>query len=94
MKHLDVVLAAMLCMGQSGFTGSGQAVYGGNVLAAVCERVLLLSAVAGCVAVAVRDGPCHGQGALLVLAEISHTEDACAVGVCVEVAQSLLLRVG
>jgi len=93
MKNLNIVLAAMLCMSQSGFSGSGQAVYGSNELAAVSQGVLLLSAVAGSVAVTVCNSPCHGQSTLLVLTKVSHTQNACAVGLGVEVAQSLLLRV-
>ena len=58
------------------------------------QGIFLLSAVAGSVAVAVCNGPCHGQGALLVLTEISHTKDACAVGIGIEVAQGLFLGIG
>ena len=94
MKDLDLVLAAVFCMSQGGLTGSGQAVYGSYVLAAVSQGIFLLSAVAGSVAVAVCNGPCHGQGALLVLTEISHTKDACAVGIGIEVAQGLFLGIG
>ena len=94
MEHLDLILAAVLRVGQGGLARAGETVYGSDVLAAVSEGVFLLTAVAGRVAVAVRDRPYHGQGALLVLAEVSHAEDAGAVCLGVEVAERLLRGVG
>ena len=61
MKNLDLILAVMLCMGQSGLAGSGQTVHGCNELASVSKQILLLSAVAGCIAVPVGQCPCHGE---------------------------------
>ena len=79
----------MLGVGQGGLAGTGEAEDRRHVLAAVVQGVLFLAAVAGGVAIAVGDGPGQGQGALLVLAEIAHTQDGGAVGVRVEVAQAL-----
>ena len=83
----------MLCMGQSRLAGAGQTIYRSHILLAVCQQILLLSAVAGSITIAVGNRPGHGQGTLLMFAEISHTQDAGTVGLGVEIAQGLLLRV-
>ena len=89
-EHLDGgILAAVLGVGQGGLAGAGQTEHGRDELVAVRQRVFLLTAVAAGVAIAVGDGPGQGQGALLVLAEVAHTQDGGAVGLRVEVAQAL-----
>ena len=90
MEHLDGgILAAVLGVGQGGLAGAGQTEHGRDELVAVRQRVFLLTAVAAGVAIAVGDGPGQGQGALLVLAEVAHTQNGGAVGLRVEVAQAL-----
>ena len=83
----------MLGMCQSGLAGAGQTIYGCHIFTAVSQQIFLLAAVAGSIAVAVSNGPCHGQGSLLVLTEVSHTQNAGTVRLGVKVAQSLLLRI-
>ncbi len=87
MKHLDLILAAMLCMGQGGLAGSRQAIYACHILAAVSQDILLLSTMAGSITVSIGQGPCHGKGSLLVLAKILHAKDGCAVLVGIKIAQ-------
>ena len=79
----------MLCVGQGRLAGAGQAEHRRDIFAAVVQGVFLLAAVAGSVAVAVRNRPGKGQGTLLVLAKVAHAEDCRAVGVGIEVAQAL-----
>ncbi len=77
----------MLCMGQRGFSGTGQTEHRSYILASIRQRILLLSAVAACIAVSVGQRPYHGQSSFLVLSEIFHTKNCRAVLIGIKIAE-------
>ena len=88
MKDCHIILAAMLCMCQGGFSGSGKAKDRCDIGMAVSKGVFFLSAMAGSITIAVRNCPCNGQCTLLVFSEIPHSEESCTVVVCIEIGQT------
>ena len=61
--------------------------------AALALSAVMVFSMAGSVSVAVCNRPYHRKCSFFVLSEVSHTKDACTVGLCIEIAECLLGRI-
>ncbi len=89
--RLIAIFVVMFRMGKRGFTGTRETEYRCHIFSSIWKSVLFLSAVAGCVTIAVRDRPRHRQCTFLMLTKIFHAKDSGTVFVCIEIAESLII---